>query len=83
MHSRGGSRRISLVSSTDDDAEMVYVAVPRSSLPREVQTTAQEMWMSSCSASEHRHRHHRHCSREMGRIRLPVRQDEGLLNGKA
>lgn len=76
-------QRVILVTPADDDVEMVYVPVPRSSLPREVETNAQEMWMSSCSASEHRHRHHRHCSREMGRIRLPLWQDEGLLGEKA
>lgn len=88
-HSHSGSgapQRILLVpftTSVDPDVEMVYTPVPRSSLPRDVQTTAKEVWVSS-STSEHRHRHHRHRSRETGRIetgriRLPIRPDEGLL----
>ncbi|KAJ3568770.1 hypothetical protein NP233_g5494 [Leucocoprinus birnbaumii] len=86
-HSRSSSssstpQRILLVPFTapvDADVEMVYTPVPRSSLPRDVQPTAKEVWVSSSSASEHRHRHHRHRSRETGRIALPIRADEGLL----
>ncbi|KAF9450174.1 hypothetical protein P691DRAFT_621844, partial [Macrolepiota fuliginosa MF-IS2] len=80
--SSGAPQRILLVPFTapvGPDVEMVYTPVPRSSLPRDVQTTAKEVWVSSTSTSEHRHRHHRHCSREIGRIRLPIRPDEGLL----
>lgn len=75
-------QRILLVPSTapvDAAIEMVYAPVPRSSLPRDVQTTAKEVWVSSSSTSEHRHRHHRHRSGETGRIRLPIKPDEGLL----
>jgi hypothetical protein len=86
VHSRSGSssgatQRILLVpftASVDTAVEMVYTPVPRSSLPHDVQTTAKEVWVSS-STSEHRHRHHRHRSHETGRIRLPIRPDEGLL----
>ncbi|KXN89490.1 hypothetical protein AN958_05652 [Leucoagaricus sp. SymC.cos] len=82
--SSGAPQCILLVPFTapvDPDVEMVYTPVPRSSLPRDVQTTAKEVWVSSSSSSssEHRHRHHRHRSRETGRIRLPIRPDEGLL----
>jgi hypothetical protein len=67
----------------DPDVEMVYTPVPRSSLPRDVATAAKEVIVSP-SSYEHRHRHQRHRSRDSsrpdtGKIRLPIRPDEGLL----
>lgn len=71
--------------------ELVYTAVPLSSLPADVQATAQEAWVSqpvpSCPTSEQHlplHRHHRRRSSrsadsETGLIRLPINADEGLL----
>lgn len=83
--SSSAPRRILLApitASVENDVEMVYAPVPRSSLPRDVQTTAKEVWVSltpSSTAPEHRHRHHRRRSRDSGRIALPIRSDEGLL----
>jgi len=77
--SSGAPQRIFLVpfgTTMDPNVEMVYTPVPRSSLPGDVQTTAKEVWVS---LPDYRHRHHRHRSRETGKIRLPVRPDEGLL----
>ncbi|XP_006456701.1 hypothetical protein AGABI2DRAFT_195711 [Agaricus bisporus var. bisporus H97] len=79
-------QRILLVpftASMDPDVEMVYTPVPRNSLPRDVATAAKEVIVSP-SNYEHRHRHQRHRSREsskpdMGKIRLPISRDEGLL----
>jgi len=70
--------------------ELVYTAVPLSSLPVDVQATAQEAWVSQpvpCSTTEPQHQMHRHHRRrssrsvdnETGLIRLPIHADDGLL----
>ncbi|KDR84151.1 hypothetical protein GALMADRAFT_56136 [Galerina marginata CBS 339.88] len=79
-------------STMDPDLEngvdLVYAAVPRHTLPKEMQEQVTEAWVPSAASSmrlpHHRrhHRHHRHrsSSRETtGLIKLDISPDEGLL----
>jgi len=66
------------------DVEMVYAPVPKDSLPKELQDSATEAWVSTTSSSHGRHhrhsRYYHRCSKDRtGRIRLSIGSDEAVL----